>query len=594
MKTHLYALLLLATLPIIQVRAYSPPIGIPNPSDQFGWEIDRATPDWPAEWKAGTPSAVPNFYYVDKTAANATNTANPYGHPGLPRKGIPEGQLSPGAYIYVHAGTYTSSDTSRFDWYGIGTTTNPIWITGNAANRPVIQTQVQIGENGSTSFLVFENFEISGSTSAALRVVPDLSAGNGRNLDHILIRNIKRVGTVSNSDANGITIGISQSNDTLVDSRFSDIVVYNCLIYDVGATQDDHGIEVGYHTNRVWILDNDIHHVGGDSVQGSHYSTYGPKYGAAGDPDRVTEFLYIGRNLMYGNGENGIDIKTVMNFVCSQNTIYGPFAREQGYAIVAHTGFNTSYHPRNGAILFNNIYHCSGGVYTGFSSGVDNMDIIGNKFWDIKAGYAAQSDTYNGACIQIGGTTSGGNSVFRIVDNSMHDFDRGIFIGPKDGDVFRIHGNVFSGRTANASWHEFELLDSVALSAQAGVRMDYNLYTGTPSFRWRSAADGLKGRTLDYMKLSAVQEAKGLLTVKKIFADAANGDLHHAEGSDGIDVSVEGPVGDSAYAAHLARFGVPIKVDFDKRVRPVDNLWDIGAFESALPPPAPSELKVNP
>lgn len=678
MKPYSRAFLLLLILPAAALRAYDPPIGIPDPETEFGWEIDRPTPDWPTEWTDPVKTTKTNYYFINKITGDNTNGN---GHPGAPRKTIPEGELAPGSFLYIEAGTFTASDTGRYDWHGAGTLAEPIWITGNRTTPPVFQTALQIGENGSASYIILENIEISGSAGASLRIVPrpqTASDLHSFDIDHILIRNVRRIGTLNNSDTNGITVGISQSTDNLPDTTISDIVIYDCDIYDVGATQDDHGVEVGYHTNRVWVLDNDIHNVGGDSVQGSHYSTYGP-HGAAisvsgadsgdvftatshnlsnGDrvtlltasgmagvsadteyyairltsntfqlaatltdaiastkvplvltsdgtgtishPDKVTENLYIGRNLMYGNGENGVDIKTVIGFTISQNTIYGPFEREQGYGIVAHSGFATGYHPRNGAILFNSIHTCSGGVYTGFSSGTDNLYIIGNKMWDIKASHAFQADTLNGACVQIGGTTIGANSKFYIVDNTFHDYDRGVYLEPEVGDVVSIHGNIFSERTGiSASHYDYELLDSIPLANQADVTLNYNLYKGTPTFRWR-AIDGLQTRTIDYMRTTAFQEANGIVTSSAVFVNQpgnypVTADLSLVSGSPAIDVGLTTTVGHAAYAEVEATFGQAIKVDYQGTARPIDGIWDIGALESALPPnAAPSGLQVTP
>jgi parallel beta-helix repeat protein len=585
MRSKLLPLFLFTGILPVAVFAYNAPIGIPNPATGadvshpgFGWEIDRATPAWPASWTAGTTSATTNYYYVDKTAGNATDVSNTYGHPGLPRKTIPEGLLTAGAYVYVNAGTYTSADSvgDRFDWHGAGTTANPIWITGNPTTRPVFQDLCQIGQNGNASFIVFENFVFNTSTSAALKVTPGADGGL---IDHVLIRNIARTGTQTSSDAEGIVLSISQATDVQPNSMVTDIVIYNNVISNIGdpspTGSDTHGVEGGYHTNRVWILNNTIHHVGGDSVQANHYANY---------TTMRVENYFIGGNTFYGNGENGIDLKNMQGFVISQNEIYGPFQREAGWGMVFHYGSQTAFHCANGVVLFNQIHHVSGGIYTGLSSGVDNLDVIGNKIWDVHASYAYLTDPLNGACIQLGGTTVGANSLYRFTDNTFHDFDRGVTLDSiHDGDVVKLHGNIFSSK-ANASLYEL----AVSNHLETGVTLDYNLYTGTPSFLWAGST-----RTLSYMKTTAGQETHAVVG-SPAFVDATNGDFHLTDTSPAIDVSVEGPVGDSAYAAFQTKYSLDVRKDFDGRVRPVDGAWDIGALESALPPRAPSGLIVHP
>lgn len=577
MRTKLTTLAFLAIVLPALVFAYNPPIGIPNPSTTFGWEIDRATPAWPANWTAGTPSDAANCYYVDNTSPSSTDVSNPNGNPSKPRKTIPEGVLAAGSYVYVNAGTYTSADSSgdRFDWAGVGTSANPIWITGNATTRPVLQDLTQIGQAGNTSFLIFENFEFNTSTAAGLKVTP---GADGMNIDHVLIRNIKRTGTQTKNDVEGIVLSISQQTDSIPTSTVTNIVIYNNNISTIGdpspTGSDTHGVEGGYHTDHIWILNNVIHNVGGDSVQASHYGNY---------TDKVASNYYIGGNLLYGNGENGIDLKNMQGFIISQNEIYGPFQREAGWAMVFHYGAATAFHCKNGVVLFNKIHHVSGGIYSGLSSGVDNLDVIGNEIWDVHASYAVLADPLNGACIQLGGTTAGANSTYRFVDNTFHDFERGVLLDPHDGDAIKLHGNIFSNKT-DSSKYELDITNHL----EGDVTMDYDFFTGTPTFFWAGVS-----RTLSYLQGTAGQEAHAIVGTPG-FVDSANADFHLTDTSPAIDVSVEGPVGDSAYVAYFNKYGIDIKKDYDNRTRPVDTLWDMGAFESALAPRAPTALNVHP
>lgn len=582
-----YSLLGLAS--IGNLFAYNPPIGIPNPSVNFGWEIDRATPAWPTEWTTPTTTEKTNFYYIDKTAVGATDTNNTYGHPQKPRVHLPEGQLQPGTFIYVHAGTYAAGDSggARYDWYGSGTSANPIWITGNPTTHPIFQDELQIGDAGSVvgsnaSYFIFENFDIVGNQSLVIRGFND-----SQDVDHVLVRNVNRVGTSLAADAGGgIQIGGAgtQTSDTTPNSDTSFIVIYNCDIHDVGKAaleppngdgSDDHGITIGIHSDHIWMLDNHIYHCGGDSIQGAHNGDYTTK---------VASNLFIGRNLCHDNGENGVDLKCIQGYVVSQNTVIGPFAREQGWGMVFHYGSAVEARSRNGNVLFNNLHHLSGGIYTSFSAGADNMDIVGNQIYDIKRSYAVTNSNENGAVIFLGGTTPGFNGTFRIANNTFHDYERGIYIESDTGDIFKIHANIFSNKF-NAAYYEFESENANITH----VTMDYNFYTGTPTFRWLNSS-----RTLAYMKTTAGQEAHSIVG-NPLFVDssATPPNFHLQAASPAIDAAPEGPVGDSAYAAHLARWGVAIKFDYDGTVRPRDAQWDLGAFESAFPPAAPTVLQVG-
>lgn len=531
--------------------AYTPPIGIPDPADSFGWEIDRATPAWPASWTAGTPSATAGFYYIDKTASGATDTANPYGYPGKARLTPPEGLLTEGAFVYIHAGTYLNTDSGgdRFNWHGAGTSANPIWITGNPVTKPIIREYCHIGEAGGASYFVFENFEFNGSTAAHLAIYP---AVNGDDIDHILVRNCVLTGTLSASDSSGIGIGLSSGTDTIPDSTITHVVVYNCTISNYGdpALSDQAGVYNGYHTDFVWVLGCTIFGVGADCVAGSHYSNY---------TTRTTEHYFIGGNTLYQSGENAIDLKAVRYGVISENEIYGPFTREQGWGVVLHYGADGAFYCRDCAIIFNRIHGCSTGIALGGSSGCDNLNIVGNFIYDIHAIYGASPDTYNGYAVQLGGS----NGDLRISDNTIHDCDSGVYVVHLDiGDTLTLRGNIFSNVTG------YSLV--TANGEESRIALNYDLYSASPTFFWQNAS-----RNLAYMQGTALQEVNAVVG-DPLFADAGNGDFEILTGSPAIDASNEGS--NSAYDWFLLTFGISILFDASGAARPV-GAWDTGALE---------------
>jgi hypothetical protein len=555
-------LLLLATA--IAAVAYTPPVGIPDPADYFGWEIDRATPSWPASWTAQPSSATAGFYYIDSTASNSTDTSNTYGHPGLPRKTIPVGiTLAAGSMIYIHAGTYTTTGRTgsggRYNWGANGTSENPVWITGNPASRPIIQDLVGIGIAHTVSYLVFENIEISGKAGGGIDV--RTAAATPTSVDHLLIRNCKLQGTQNVADIAGITFGIQASTDP--GGTYTYMVAYSNEVSDFGVAlpaaqggTDEGGILIGYHSDYTWVLDNVIYHVGSDSVAGSHYSNY---------TDRLSEHYFIGRNTCYGNGENGIDVKGTRYVVIAENEIYGPFAREQGWGIVLHYGFSTSFHDRDVWVLRNKIYHVSGGINTGSSSGADNLNIVGNRIYDVRASYAVQADSLNGYCVYIGGSSGS----HRVVDNTFYDYDSGIYVrGLSGSDTLKIHGNIFNGR-ADVNGHEIYLLSGM----ESFVTTNYNWYPSSARFFWNNSL-----RALSYMQGTAGQDANSQ-EGDPLFVSAATGNLAIQKTSPCKDASVEGPVGDSAYDAFNALFSIPIKYDFTGKSRHQGASWDIGSDE---------------
>jgi hypothetical protein len=557
MKTPIHLVILSIAL-AVNCAAWEPPYGIADPADTwtgFG-EIDQPTPPKPLSWSAANPSAQEGYYFIDNSDPAATDADNPFGFPGRPRMTPPEGTLAAGTMIYIHGGLYTPAKSAgdRYDWRGMGTPSKPIWITGNPTKKPLFQDLVHIGlgEAGATDYLVIENLEFSGSSGGSIRVQPSV---NGVDIRHVLLRNLKIRHLGVAADQGGILVGVSSSNDGAPDSLIEDVVAYNNDISYCGdrITTDTTGFYNGYHTNRVWCVDNVIHHVGADSIAGSHYSD---------GVTRKTTNYFIGRNTLYGNGENGIDIKGAENVVISQNTIYGPFEREQGSAIVLHYGASPPTTVKHCAVLFNRIYHVSAGISTGSSYGCDNLTVVGNLFYDIRSSYAALSDPVNGACIQLGGS----HGVFRIANNTFHDFEKGIYIAKitKDDSV-DIRSNVFSaGNTAG----RYEI--SLGSSDASGISSDYNFFTPNPRFFW-----GGKALTMAGMKLMS-KEAKSR-EGDPIFIDASVGDLASSVFSKCID---NGSVS-AGYDEFQTRFGLNIKVDFSGNKRPFGDAWDIGAFEFA-------------
>lgn len=556
MKQFLIFLLLTTT-----VFGFDPPKGIADPADYFSTfgEIDQATPDWPASWTGPGTSATAGYYYIDKTDGAATDTGNTYGHPDVPRLSIPEGLRSAGDFIYIHAGNYGAGDSAgdRYDWHGPGTAAAPIWITGNPSTKPIISDTTHIGFGGSASYVVIENIQFGDGVDQDynLRIYPQ---NDGDDIDHVIIRDCVTLGTQAVGDPGGIAVGLSSTTDSIPNSTVTDVVIYNCTISNLASKtlSDVSGIGNGYHTNRTWVLDCTIHDVGSDGIFGGHYSNL---------TTRLTENYFIGRNTVYDCGENSIDLKSLGPFVISENNFYGPYSIENGAVMSIHYGAN-NIPCHDGAVIFNRIHHGATGFATGGSFGVDNCIFIGNLFYDIKESYCPQgAGPLEGAAIQIGG--SSGN--IYITDNTIYDCDKGMqFEDLSSGDAVKIHGNIFNSITDVAAY-EIETINTQEIY----IDTDYNLYDAGASFLWAGSS-----RTLAYMQGTASEETNSV-EGSPAFTAAASDDFTLLATSDAIGVSVEGPVGDTAYDAFLATFGIQIEKDFADLVRPQGGTWDIGAYE---------------
>jgi hypothetical protein len=547
-------------------HAYSPPIGIPNPSTVFGWEIDRATPSWPANWTAPTPSEAPGFYYIDNTHPNRTDSSNPYGYPGKPRATIPyigNNTLSAGNFVYIHAGTYAPGTMSLA---AQGTSASPIWFTGNPVTRPTLNSQLHVGDFAGAAYWVIENLNFNAPGSIDIR-----PTGTGSTVHHILVRNCTLTGSSSVNDPNGINNGGGSADA----NQTSDVCIYNCTISNYGKYLNNpvvDGIESeqaciynDYRRTRTWILDCTLSTPGADCVAGSHN---------ANDTNQLSQYLYIGRNTIVCGGENAIDHKSTRYIVISQNDISGHAFREQGWLVVVHSGGNPV--PcRDVAVIFNTIHGGVSGVMGTSTNGTRDLIIVGNIFYDIRASYAPQADpALNG--MAVGSFATQGTNY--IAHNTAYDCDKGFAASNlSPSNTIQSHGNILANITGHCI-NVDNLVEPYFIS-------DYNLFPTGATFFWLNGS-----RNFAFLQGTATVEAHSLAG-SPAFTDAAAHNFTLLPTSPAIDSGTQG----GAYAAFQATFGTSITVDATGRTRPVDGVWDIGALESALPPnAAPSNLLVVP
>ena len=553
--------------PIIQISAQTwiPPKGIPHPAKSFRG-FDPINNSAPVVNNDGTCSYCPNWpssanvgcYYVNNNHPSATDADNPYGYPNKPRKTIPEGKLNAGDFVYIAGGgTYVANGI--FDWSGRGKANNPIWITGDPANPCILDDEIRIG---TASYLVLQYFIMTGRYST-LSIKPD---NDGDTTGHIVIRHFTLTGTQEAANNNGILVGWSQGTDPQPNSLIKNTVIYDGIISNFGdkSTTDEAGVIGGYHTDSTWIMDCIIHDVGADAIAGCHYND---------GITKKTEHYFIGRITTYNNGENGIDLKGARYVVISECTIYGPFTREQGWGIVLHYGASPSTSVKDAWVIFNKIYHVSGGIYTSWSVGCDNLNVIGNLIYDVDTIYAAQSDPQNGYCVFV----SGGDGTYRIVDNTFYNYHKGIFVKDLDGsDSLYIHGNIFANKK------DVNGIDLKEQTDEARIKLDYNLYyhpenANSAIFDWAGSL-----RDLSYMKNTVVTCTHDIQANPE-FSNPTEFDFSLGYDSPCKDASVEGPVGNSAYDAFYSMFGENIKIDYAGTPRPQNGIWDIGAFEYLNP-----------
>lgn len=417
-------IVLIVIISTVNAFAYEPPIGIPNPAAYFSTfgEIDQPTPSSATKCPAWPSAATTGCYYIDKTSGSCTNTSNTYGYPNKPRCTPPEGLLAAGSYVYIHAGTYDAYDSGgeHFDWHGAGTASNPIWITGNAANRPVFNDRIFVAFAGSASYMIIENLALTTTNfPACLEIKP---YGDGYKADHIIVRNCVFTGTGSSSDYEGILVGWSQGNDIFPTSKTEYVVIYNNTVSHIGdkTISDQRGIYIGYHTDYTWGLNNILFDNGSSGIGGSHYSNFTTK---------TTKHVYMGGNIIYNNGERCIGCKSLDTFVISGNICSGKCTREEGTGIMMSAG-EAQNNNRNGLIQYNTVYNVSTGIGTGYSHGCDNCSYIGNKMYNISTAYSCNGDSImTGYGIKLKGSNGAGEpplGTITVIDNTCYNCEKAV------------------------------------------------------------------------------------------------------------------------------------------------------------------------
>ncbi len=477
-----------------------PPIGIPKPS--FGIEETYRMYDEPANRNPDldyTQNTEGGYYthYVDCNHPAATDTDTPSGTASKPRKTIP-GTL-PGSVVEVHGGPYTT--TNRGGYVGImfnGTSDHPVFVRGiDEDNMPVIP----FGIRAYGSYGILEYFDFDGG-GFAFRGSHNFVA-----LRHSEVHNALWYG-----------VGI------LGDSSSSDVVVYNNNIHHRGVwdapyENDTHAISCFTGGEKTWVVDNQLHHTGGDGIQ-----VGGPKY------------LYIGRNEIHHNHENAVDVKMGSHVIFSQNTCYGygPPTNPVGWVIRP----NDEGAIDNFWIIFNEVYDSRVGIQAGGTTGPPY--IIGNKFHDL---VGATWDGIYRPSVAIDGV-----GAECIVNNVIYNVDRGI-----------VHGSIPGG---------------IANNIISNAAVDHILGRGGPAdiyniLLWQN------GEPVTIIGDSCID----CIEADPLFADAAGGDFHLLDGSPAIDKGIESDV----YAEFERLYGIDIRVDFDGNPRPQGLGWDIGAFEAEEP-----------
>jgi hypothetical protein len=296
-------------------------------------------------------------------------------------------------------------------------------------------------------------------------------------------------------------------------------VIYNNEINNNGGI-DRHGVGVSDGTVYTWILDNRIHDNSGDAIQFCHKCIVGPAN------------VYIGRNVMYNDVENAIDIKDTRGpVVISQNEMYG-------YAPIGPSGNGDAVRLNDdGAqgeiwLLYNHIHDSTICIAPYGSSSLNFM--IGNLLHDCPTAITTGADY--------------------VINNTIYNVQSGILSGEAKNNIVSNASLVHIGKSAQNCSHNLLWQNGVSPTVQTACTNQ--------------------------------------LVADPLFVNSSLDNFHLQANSPAVDT---GLADHFVYSSYLTKYGLNIKVDFDGVGRPQRAGWDRGAYEfgtAASPPSAPTNLSI--
>ena len=510
--------------------AWTPPIGIPHPGfgiDESHMAYAGATYDFgagPEPYRdAGNG---PYTHYVDNSGA--CDDAEEYGSPASPRCSVPF-DVEAGSVVEIHGGPYTANtcEGNKICLGGRGTRDRPVFVRGieDAAfpdSPPDAPEFVSRELKIDGEYVIVEN----------VRVFAPASGNVALRSDFQVLRHSEIYGDDTFRRAGAAVIPNNRS------------VVYRNHIHNIGqfnytAGEGDYaGVSLSANTAHVWVLDNHIHHMGGDGVGTGH------------DSMLTTRFYYIGRNHIHDNGENAVDFKEVTDFVVSQNLFHdfvGWGTGSLGVATVCHAGRNSM--PSERIWFIFNEMHSVTDRANSVTSGADQIYYVGNIIHGV-AGSGGGAEAFS----------SWQSLRLYVVSNTIYDYDLGVeYEGTNASALATVENNIFGPRNGSG---DHILLEYTDYNSRAIVRNNLFAEPRVITSACVDCTDGDPG-----------------------FVDRASGDVSLGSGSAAID----GGILPGIVADFEAQFGAA----FDEVASPRESLniardftgalrtgtWDVGAYE---------------
>lgn len=557
------------------VLAYTPPIGIPDPTWGALHPVDTQAPAVPSQWP---DEAAVGAYYIDNSHAAATDNNNPYGSPNKPRRTIPGIIFGPGSYIEVH-GNYDKL-TARYQVQMNCTEAKPCWIRGVAGQEPVIKSHLFLKNS---SYVFVENLHFEGGQSGAFWV----DANEGNRSHHIVMRN--SVIKDRNYAYNDSGIKISPANG----SKIHDVVVYGNQLMNLGTNADWNKGDPDFHAiapdvfgldaksgaelSNVWILNNYCTQISGNCVQ---LVAQDCKNGSCID---MLHHVYVGNNRAHKNRQAGFWSKQARDVVFSQNTSYD----NRSYGGQPGDGMGFQYGPDNIWFLYNRIYDSSYGIRQAQTQDAEghNAYFIGNLIYDIHPESGSNKSVGDDWRQGVGIAFWRGGMNRYVVNNTITDVNAGI-VSARPGPL-EITGNVI----ADIADNDFHI--SIAQPAEHSPKVTSGLMHD-PNVGMRVRWDGSAYTSVSDFKQASQQCARNCVAADPRFENPKDRKYALKQGSPAISQLKILPT--DVYARYQGLYGENIRVDMNRADR--GAALDFGAFEfvkagAVSPPNAPVNLMIK-
>lgn len=518
---------------------WAPPIGIPMPP--FG--INEV---------AGPPN-----YYVDNSVNCSDSSNGSHGSSNQPRCTIPT-TLAAGDVVEVRGGPYyynTSVSTPTIT--ASGTSAHPIFIRG--IGQPIIKSPCTVFQGCSGrdftvfgSYYVLEGFVFSDGSTLAPAIKGD--HGVFRNNE---VRNLQLP----------YGVGLSGGYGSTVDH----MVVYHNHIHHNGnylttVDEKNHGIkfsnDISYHApnppSYIWILDNDMHHNSGQSIQiGDDLISW--------NHSDWPNHIYIGRNNFHQDRELALGIKQAEDVVISQNRVWG-YGEEppnnDGRAAIPGGMAAQRFGANRIWVIFNEVLDSVSGIRANGNNEDPNFGpadayIIGNLIHNVHSLHYDPTDIWSSAGTALIGWD---DKFFNVLDNTIVDVDKcASYVAAGN---YTMSGNLCKQSNVPMT----DMYPTPCNTCTNSGAIDYAFYDPQARVAWYGVAPIIS--LLQFKALgqcARCQEGDAML-------DAG---FRPRAGSPLLGANVRNP----AYDTFAALYGLDIAVDFSGSPRPQSGIWSIGALE---------------